>query len=182
MVARDPVDAIGYYNLGITYLDAGIADKAIGAFETALRLSPGTIGAHYGIGVAHLLKDDPAAALDSFSREGGDEEYRVKGTALAHHGLGQMEEFERYFGELKDQWGEEWPSEIAHVYTWTGDADSTFAWLDRALAEEGGLNEQFLQSFFIPVHEDPRWAAFREQTGTSQEQLDAIEFSVALPE
>ena len=120
-------------------------------------------------------------SLEAFQDE-GDEEYQVKGTALAHYELGQLEDFERHFTELRDKWGEDWPSEIAHVYAWTGDADSTFAWLDKAVEDEGGLNEQFLRPFFVPVHDDPRWAAFREQTGTAREQLDAIEFKVTLPE
>ena len=99
-----------------------------------------------------------------------------------HYELGQLEDFTKGFTQLKDEWGGEWPSEIAHVYAWTGDADSTFAWLDKAVAEEGGLNEQYLLPFFVPVHNDPRWAAFREQTGTSPQQLEAIEFNIPIPE
>ena len=81
--------------------------------------------------------------------------------------------------ELKTNWGEQWPSEVAHVYAWVGDADAAFEWLDRAVAQnEDGLTQQFPQPFFIPIHDDPRWQTFREQTGTSAAQLSAIEFKV----
>ena len=50
------------------------------------------------------------------------------------------------------------------------------------LTGEDGLNAQFLRPFYVPVHDDPRWQAFREQTGTSEEQLAAIAFQVTLPE
>jgi TolB-like protein/Tfp pilus assembly protein PilF len=56
-IAQDPVDPIGHANLGTNYLLAGRNDDAIAALETALRLSPGYIGAHYWIGTALLFKD-----------------------------------------------------------------------------------------------------------------------------
>ena len=125
------------------------------------------------------MKGDPEAALVAFQEEEGDEEYWTKGTALALHALGRLAEYEAAFEEMRTRWGEQWPSEIAHVYAWIGDADATFEWLDRAvLQNEDGLTEQFPQPFFAPIHADPRWQAFRERTGTSEAQLSAIEFEV----
>jgi hypothetical protein len=72
---------------------------------------------------------------------------------------------------------------VAHVYAWIGDPDAAFEWLDKAVDQnEDGLNTQFLRMFYTSVHDDPRWQAFREQTGTSEEQLAAIEFEVTLPQ
>jgi TolB-like protein/tetratricopeptide (TPR) repeat protein len=181
VVARDPVNSAGHHNLGLVYRDAGRLDEAMTSLRTALNLSPGYSGAQYFIGEALLLKGQPEAALAAFAEE-GDEEYRVKGTALALHALGRREEFEAAFRDLRERWGEEWPSEVAHVYAWTGNADAAFEWLDRAVAQkEGGLNEQFRSPFYAPLRDDPRWAAFRERTGTSEEQLAAIKFEVTLP-
>ena len=181
VVARDPVNSAGHFNLGLSYLDAGRLDEAVASIRTALNLTPGFSGAPYFIGVALLLQGRPEAALAVFQKE-NDEEYRVKGTALALHALGRREEYEAAFRDLRERWGEEWPSEIAHVYAWTGDSDAAFEWLDRAVAQkEGGLNEQFRSPFYAPLHDDPRWATFRERTGTSEEQLAAIRFEVTLP-
>ena len=182
-VARDPVNPLGHQSLGTTYLWAGRLDESIASYRSAQALSPSRIGVQYNIGLALLLKGEADSALATFALEEGDEEYRVKGTALALHDLGRAEEFEVAFSELRERWGSRWPSEVAHVYAWIGDADAAFEWLDKAVDQnEDGLNTQFLRMFYAPVHDDPRWQAFREQTGTSEQQLAAIEFEVTLPQ
>ncbi len=178
-IDRDPLTPTGHARLGINYLWAGRLDDAIASLRTALSLSPAFIGGHYNMGMALLMKGDPEAALLAFQKEEGDDEYLIKGTALAFHALGRQAEYEEALEELKTNWGEQWPSEVAHVYAWVGDADAAFEWLDRAVAQnEDGLTQQFPQPFFIPIHDDPRWQTFREQTGTSAAQLSAIEFKV----
>ena len=81
----------------MAYVRAGRWDDSIASHRPALRLSPDRIGAHYGIGTAPLMKGEPQAALEEFARE-GDEEWRVKGTAMALHGLGRRQEHEATLG------------------------------------------------------------------------------------
>jgi len=182
-VARDPVNSSGHHNLATVYLWNGRLDESIASYRTALALSPGRISSQYGIGSALLLEGDAEAALEAFALEEGDEEYRVKGMALAYHDLGRNAEFDSAFRELRDTWGERWPSEVAHVYAWIGDPDAAFEWLDRSVQQnEDGLGSQYLRPLLAPLHDDPRWTAFRELTGTSDEQLAAIEFEVTLPQ
>jgi TolB-like protein/Tfp pilus assembly protein PilF len=181
VTARDPVNPAGHFNLGLAYRSAGRLNQAEASFRTSNSLSPGRLGALYSVGTVLLMKGEPEAALAAFAEE-TDEEYRVKGTALALYELGRQGEYESTFLELRARWGEQWPSEVAHVYAWTGDADAAFEWLDRAVAQdEPGLNEQFQGPFYASLRDDPRWQAFRERTGTSDEQLAAIEFEVTLP-
>jgi len=178
---RDPATASGYTNLGTSYLRAGRWDEAIASHQTSLRLSPDYIGAHYRIGVALLLKGDTVAALDAFTRE-VDEEYQVKGMALALHALGRKEAFEAKHAELIDKWGDEWPSEVAHVFAYIGDVDNAFLWLDQAISQkEEGLLEQILDPLYQGLHADPRWGIFLKRLGCSPGQLSAIEFKVTLP-
>ena len=182
LVARDPVNATSHFNLGLYYFYAGNWEAAVASIRAALRLSPGYIGAHYEIGAALLMEGEAQAALEAFALE-KDEEYRVKGRAMASHALGRQAEFESAMAELKAGWGGQWPSEVAQAYAMTGDADATFEWLDKAVAQnEAGLDHQFLIPFFVPLHDDPRWADFLERVGSSPAQRAAIDFSVALPE
>jgi len=182
VVARDPVSAVRQYHLGSSYYYAGRSDEAIASFRAALTLSPDMVGAHYTIGQALLLKGEAEAALEAFQEE-GDEEFRVKGSAMAYHALSRKAEFESAFTELRDRWGKAWPSEVAQVYAWIGDTGAAFEWLDNAIAQnEAGLNEQFKLPLYASLRGDPRWQSFRERTGTSEEQLAAIEFDVTLPE
>ena len=181
VTARDPVNPKNHYNLGFSYLFAGRWDDTVAACQTALRLSPDMIGAHYQIGTALLLKGEAGPALKAFSKE-EDEEYRVKGEALALYALGRQQEYQLKLDELIARWGDQWPSEVAHVYAYTGDSDAAFQWLERAIEQkEEGLSEQFLLPIYKPIHTDPRWAQFLERVGSAPEQLEAIEFEVTLP-
>ena len=159
-----------------------IKDEAISSFRTALTISPTFIGAHYYIGVAFLRQDNAQAALEAFQQE-ADEEFRVKGTALASYELGREKDFEAAFRELRERWGEQWPPEIAHVYAWTGNADAAFEWLEKeyVLSGDSTVPEIVVDSLFDNIHDDPRWLPFLEKLGKSPEQLDAIEFDVTLP-
>jgi tetratricopeptide (TPR) repeat protein len=179
---RDPVNPNAYNHLGSNYLYAGHWDEAQAAYQTAQRLSPGYIGSHYFIGSALLFKGQAEAALEAFTLEEGDEEFRVKGQALALYALGRQQEYQAKLDELITRWGAEWPSEVAQVYAYTGAADAAFEWLDKSVKQnETGLNQQFLQKLYQPVQADPRWMAFLERVGNSPEQLAAIEFNVTLP-
>jgi tetratricopeptide (TPR) repeat protein len=178
---RDPVNAEGHSNLGRSYRTAGRWDEAVAAYQTSLALSPGRIGSQHGMGEALLLNGDPEAALAAYSIE-TDEEWRTKGTALALYTLGRQIEFESAFEKLRERWGEQWPSEVAHVYAWTGDADAAFDWLSKAVdLNEDGLYQQYYQPLLKTLHDDPRWAAFRDRTIGSEARLAEIEFEVKLP-
>jgi len=181
VAARDPVNSEGFSDLGRSYRVAGQLDKAIVAYRTALTLNPGRLGAHNGIGEALLLKGEPEAALAEYVQE-PDEEWRVKGKALAMFAMGRQTEFESAFAELRERWGDQWPSEVAHVYSYSGDADAAFEWLNKAVEQnEDGLHQQYYHLLIRPLHADPRWVEFRDRTLGSQAKLDAIAFNVNLP-
>ena len=179
-IARDPLNPVDHSNLGSIYYFAGQWDKAIASYGKALELSPGYIGANYFTGVSYLMKGEFEQARESFLQE-GDDEYRVKGEALVHHALGQQAEFEARVEELATRWGGQWPSEVAHVHAWTGDVDEAFRWLQTSVAEEEGAFNP-VEPLLGPLHADPRWQPMLESMGKSAEQLDAIEFSVTLPQ
>ena len=181
VTARDPINPVNHLNLSGYYILAERLDEAITSSRTALSLSPGIGGAQYRLGEALLRKNEPEAALAAFQQE-EDDEWRVKGTALALHDLGRHAEYEEAFAELRERWGERWPIEVAHVYAWIGDADEVFAWLEKELKVNGGLGGVMVDNFFKNLHDDQRWQPLLEKAGVSADQLDAISFKVTLPE
>lgn len=130
-----------------------------------------------------LRKNQPQAALAALAKE-TDELFRVKGTALAMHDLGQKTEFEKAMSELQGRWGEEWPSEIAMVYAWIGDKNAAFEWLEKEIEVNGtyGWTQIPQNPQLRNLHDDPRWQALLTRVGVSAKQLASIEFKVALPE
>jgi len=179
-VARDLLNPVGHLNLSMYYNLAERSDEAIASARTAKSLSPEIGGAQYRIGEALLHKGEPENALAAFAQE-ADDEWRIKGTALALHDLGRLAEYEEAFTELRERWGDRWPIEVAHVYAWTGDADESFSWLEKEL-ELNGLAGVAVDNFFTKLHDDPRWQLLLDKSGVSVEQLGAIEFAVTLPE
>ena len=177
---RDPVNPVGHLNLSNNYIMADRLDEAIKSARTAIWLSPDISGARYRLGEAFLRKGQPEAALALFKQE-EDEEWRVKGIALASYDLGRLTEYEKAFAELRERWGERWPIEVAHVYAWIGDTEQVFAWLEKELEINNGLGGVMVDNFFTDQHADPRWQPLLEKAGVSADQLAAIDFNVSLP-
>lgn len=181
VIERDPVNAEAHAGLGRSLRVSSRWDEAIEAYQTSLALSPARIGSYQGMGESLLMKGEAEKALETYALE-PDEEWRTKGLALAYYTLGRQDEFDAAFTALRDGWGEDWPSEIAHVYNWIGDKDSAFEWLNKAVDQnEDGLNQQYYQPLLQSMHNDPRWAAFRARTIGSEETLSKIDFKVELP-
>jgi hypothetical protein len=102
---------------------------------------------------------------------------------LCAYARGDQKKFENHFTELRERWGDQWPSEIAHVYAWTGNPDAAFQWLDKAIAiNEGGIMSSRQVELLNPLHQDPRWQVYLEQLGISDVQLASIKLEVKLPE
>jgi hypothetical protein len=127
------------------------------------------------LGIVRLLMGDTQGALADFKLE-SDEEYQLKGEVLCSYAAGDLETFESQLAELRRLYGEQWPSEIAHVYAWTGNPDAAFEWLNKALAiREAGIINSRQVSLLDPLHSDPRWQAFIEQLGVSDAQLAKVQ-------
>lgn len=181
VVTRDPVNAVGHFNLGGSYLYAGRWDDALAAWQTALRLSPNRIGAHYQIGIVRLFKGEPEAALAAFGQE-PLEVLKLLGRAMAQHALGDVEAANRALTELIDGYPRDAAYNIAYVMAFRGEADRAFKWLDKAIEYgDPGLAEIAVEPLFGNIVSDPRWLPLLESIGKSPAQLDAIEFRVTLP-
>lgn len=181
-VERSPVDAVARYNLALAYKYAGRLPDAEKSFGRVLQLSPEYASCRYHLGETLLLMGRWQDALDVWKSE-LDEAYRVKGEALAHFALGNRELADAALNELIQRWGEQWPSEVAHVHAWRDEADAAFEWLEKELATygAGGWGEWKLQPLYRNLHDDPRWAAFLEGVGASAEQLSHYDLDVVVP-
>ena len=181
--ARDPVNPIGFANLGTLHRYAGNIDKAINAYRTSLSLSPDRIGGHYQMGVSRLRNGEPQLALESFRQE-QSEDWKVMGIALASHALGLEADYQAALAELRDGWGDRWPTEVAQVYAWTGNADAAFTWLNKAheLIGDGSWPDIRTDDLLAPLHDDPRWPDIVNKLGVPAPDFEALGFSVTLPD
>ncbi len=178
---RDPVNSLGHSKLGRAYFYADRWDDSIASYQTALRLSPGFIGARYRIGTALLFKGELVAALASMQQE-ELEVYRLIGLVIAHHALGQAQASDEALAELIEKYERGAPYNIAYGFAFRKEADRAFEWLDKTVEYgDSGLVEIVGKPEFRNIQNDPRWLPFLESIGKLPEQLDAIEFKVTLP-
>jgi tetratricopeptide (TPR) repeat protein len=182
VVRRDPVNAIGLYNLGLNQRMAGQLDASIASFHTVLSLAPGRGGAHYQLGVALLQKGDAQGALAEIEQE-TSEVWKMIGLPMAYHALGRKADSDAALAALIAKSEKDGPYNIAHVHAFRGEADQAFAWLDKAIEYgDSGLGEIVQENLFDNIHSDPRWLPFLRKVGKAPEQLAKIEFKVTLPQ
>jgi len=151
------------------------------SLQTALRLSPDYIGAHYGIGTVLLLQGDAEAAMAEMQQE-TFEAYRLIGTAMAQHALWYHSASDAVLRELIEKYEQEWAYNIAYVLAYRNEVDLAFEWLEKAVEYgDPGLTDTAVEPLFSNIFNDPRWLPFVESIGKSSAQLNAIELKVTLP-
>jgi adenylate cyclase len=152
---RDPVNPTGHASLGNSYLRAGRWDETITSAQTALRLSPGFIGARYLIGKALLFMGEPDAALEAIKLE-EFEIYRLIGLVMAYHALGQVEASDAVLAELIGKYEQGAAFNIAYALAYRNEANRAFEWLDKAVEYgDPGLSEIVGKPEFSNIHCNP---------------------------
>ncbi|MEJ2257551.1 MAG: tetratricopeptide repeat protein [Woeseiaceae bacterium] len=179
IVVDNPLSASAHFNLGLMYLFTGDPKRALAKLDTVQLLSPQRYGTNAFRCLAYLLMNEVERAREAIENEPGESD-RASGRALVFHELGQEAEFEREVARLIELSGEEYGSEVALVYAWTGDLDQAFYWLERE--RESGAGSGWTQILGYPqtknLAADPRWLPFLRSVGAAPEQLAAIEFNV----
>jgi len=182
LVRRDPVDVLGFANLGYHQRMAGRFDAAIVSYRTVLSLAPGRGGAHAELGNALLLKGDAQGALAEIEQE-TSEMWKMIGLPMAYHALGRKADSDAALAALIAKYEKDAPSNIAYVYAFRGEADKAFEWLGKAVEYgDGGLGDIVTENLFAKIHNEPRWLPFLRKLGKAPEQLAKIEFKVTLPQ
>ena len=181
VVRRDPVNVTSLFNLAYHQRMAGRLDAAVRSFRTVLSLSPSNGGARCQLGVALLLAGDAKGALAEIEQE-TSEIYKMIGLPMAYHALGRKADSDAALATLSARYEKDAPYNIAYVHGYRGEADQTFAWLEKAIEYgDGGIGEIATENLFDKVHADPRWLPFLRRVGKAPEQLAKITFKVTLP-
>ena len=182
VVSRDPVNPVGYFNLGMYYYIAARHDPAQKMFEQHLNMGGSTDGGHFSIVKVMLAKGDPVAALQTAQLE-TDEGWRLEGVALACHDLGRAQESDAALKELVERFAIDMSYNIAEAHAYVGNVDAAFEWLQTAYeSRDGGLTEVKREPLMANLHPDPRWPALLTKLGLGDQQLHSIEFRVEPPD
>jgi len=157
---------------------AGRHRQAAEELEKLLNWRPGTPTLSWHLGVAWLVAGDPGKALAYFDEidPGYDAVPGYLGRVMALHDLGRMTEYEQALLAVREQ-AEDHPESLARIYAWTGQNDLAFEWLEKSVALEGPSVAVWVKNdLYAKLGFDPRWQAFLERNGASDEVLEDIEF------
>jgi TolB-like protein/Tfp pilus assembly protein PilF len=164
-IAVDPVWSEAHLYLGLAYYHSHRLEEAADALQMALSLSPGGIFPQYVLGKVLLAQGDAPAALVAMEQETSDL-FRVAGRAIVQHALGDARASDAALQEMIETWGALEATHIAQVYSFRGEVDNAFDWLDQAYdSRDGGLIFLLLQPLFANLHDDPRWEPLLDKIG-----------------
>jgi len=164
-VALDRLHPINLGNLASYLLLAGQLAESREVAEKILTLSPENRLAITKLAEIALLESQPMRARALLEQTGREPLPAAESPqpvdwydAMIEHALGNQEAadqaLQRY---LTDEAAR--PIWIACIYSWNGDIDAAFTWLDRALDQQPGLSLEYsFEPWLDPLEGDPRWS------------------------
>jgi TolB-like protein len=160
ITSRDPMGFWGHSNLGEAYLANGEAPKAVASLRTAAAVSPDAPSIHWKLAFALIVNGQPDVALEQLALVSYPR-YKLHGTALALHDLGDREGSEEALAELVRIETERgiWNFGLARAFAWLGDADNAFKYLSQ-FGGDGDMSALFgvpTNPYFARIHDDLRW-------------------------
>jgi tetratricopeptide (TPR) repeat protein len=180
-VDRDPActDCLSY--LAYQARLAGRHQEATEWLEQTLEWHAPTSSLYWHLGVVWLVAGKPERAMGYFEQIDDEHGNRMMGRLLALYELGQYTEFEDEFARVRDE--EQFdPEATARIYAWAGQNDEAFRWLYEMVAREGPAKAYWAKTdLYRRLHTDPRWLAFLEQNGATDEEFSSISFNPDWP-
>ncbi|MEM7611827.1 MAG: tetratricopeptide repeat protein [Pseudomonadota bacterium] len=179
--ARDPVNPVGYANLGTAYSAIRRWDEAVSAYRTALQLSPDILSIRSYLALALMYRGNPNEALVEVTKE-PFEAMRLAASAMVQHELGNQEASDTALAALIEKYEKQDPVYIARALAYRNENDRAFEFLDASVRiRQSSIDFITVIPELANLHDDPRWLPFLESVGKSPNQLAAIEFEVTLP-
>ncbi len=164
-VMLDPLSTSALRFLGLRCAMYGRLDEAEVSLRAALDLNPRAGLVHCFLSITRLWQGNAPEALELAEREVLPD-FRLVGTAMAHHTLGHTTESNAALSKLIEDHGAAAGYQIAEACTWRGEVDRAFEWLERAYeARDPGLAHTGTDPLLVPLHGDARWPAFVKKMG-----------------
>jgi TolB-like protein len=164
-IALNPLSSRGHIDLSDTYYWAHRLDEAADSLQMALSFGPDGVSTQYLIGRVLLAQGDASAALVAIEQETSDI-YRLTGTAIAQHVLGDAGASDSALEELIERYAAGGAYQVAQVYAFRGEIDLAFDWLEQAYDNrDPGLPQMLGDPLLANLLNDPRRGPLLDKMG-----------------
>ncbi|MEE9596570.1 MAG: hypothetical protein V3V96_07310, partial [Acidiferrobacterales bacterium] len=171
---NDPLNLSAHSALGLGYTRVHRYDEAIEIFEKQVELKPDYYWAYFNLGKSYLFKGDAEQALLEIKKN-PENMFRNAGLVMAYSTLGREAEAEEALKRLVFEYGTQNPVWIAEVYSWRGQKDEAFEWLDKAFMQRSiGLSVMLGNNVYDSLRDDPRWVGLLKK-------MNLLEYWQAMP-
>ncbi len=87
-------------------------------------------------------------------------------STIVLHSLGRHEEERPIRQKMIDEYSQTWAFGIVLAFSWHGDLDKAFEWLDVAFEQKDPYMTQLIfNPWLAPLHDDPRWEVILDKMG-----------------
>jgi len=165
-LALDPLSSEALLSAAELKMARGEFPGSRALYERILEVAPDSTYASSGIVQAYLSEGNSQAALAVINAESKDDARHLYSLALVQHALGKRVVADQALGELIRRYSAGWAYQIGVVYSWRGETDKAFEWLERAWAQhDGGMLRLQTEPMLAPLQKDPRYPALRKKAG-----------------
>jgi tetratricopeptide (TPR) repeat protein len=173
-ILNDPLNLSVHSALGITYREVHRYDESIEIFEKQAELKPDYYWVYFNLGKSYLFNGDAEQAVVEIKKN-PENVFRNLGLVMAYSKLGRKAEAEDALKRLVDEFGAQNPVWIAEAYSWRGQKDEAFEWLEKGFMQRSsGLAHLLGNNVFYSLTDDPRWAELLKK-------IDLFEYWQAMP-
>ncbi len=171
----DPLSLSSHSSLGLAYTKVHRYREAIEIFEKQVELKPDYHWAYSNLGKAHLFGGDAERALLEIKKN-PENVFRNAGLVMAYSSMGREAEAVEALTRLVAAYGLQNPGWVAEAYSWRGQKDEAFQWLETAFVQKDNSLAYLLgNNVFYVLRDDPRWADLLQK-------LNLMEYWQAMPE
>jgi adenylate cyclase len=159
-VELDPLFNINYLNLGLVYLILDRLEEAHTAMKTYDIYHPNSVAQHAIMSHILLAMGNNKEAYIEAQKE-SNPYWRLNALSFTTYALGMSQESDDYLQQFIDKYSQGVPSHIASLYSFRGENDKAFEWLEIAYeSHETGLNQSINFRTLRNLWNDPRWDIF----------------------
>ena len=171
---NDPLNLSAHSALGLAYTKVHRYDEAIVIFEKQAELKPDYHWAYFNLGKTYLFRGDAEQALLEIKKN-PENVFRNAGLVMAYSTLGLEAEAEEALKRLVSDYGTQNPIWIAEAYSWRGQKDEAFEWLEKAFMQRSiGLSYMLGNNVYYSLTGDPRWVGLLKK-------MNLLEYWQAMP-